>query len=357
MPPSPCSGLTSQPLVRRDVLRAGGSLLALAGATALPHAVLASTNPALTVGQSMLDRAKRVLSLLDEEQTERVQFAFASSRRERWNYMYGSRIPPGLTMETMSAPQKDAALDLLSTALSEDGFKTATNVMLQQDILRDEWGKGSPDRNRERFALSLFGTPSETKPWGWRWEGHHLTMTVTLVGTRVVSTTPKAFSSEPNTVPSGPSKGLVVLPENETLGRALHRAMGSKNRERAVVSDRSYGNITTTAGREERYGEPEGIALGDLPAAQADMVTRLIDVYTHDYLTVPLANEQRARLNELDMASVHFAWAGPNIEGQSFYYRIHGGDMLIEFATLRNQPEHQHTAVHDLRRNLGQHAL
>ena len=68
------------------------------------------------------------------------------------------------------------------------------NIMLQQDILRDQWGKGSPDRNRERFSLMIFGEPSDTEPWSWRWEGHHLTITYTLVGDRIISTTPKAFS-------------------------------------------------------------------------------------------------------------------------------------------------------------------
>ncbi|CAN0595469.1 unnamed protein product, partial [Laminaria digitata] len=163
--------------------------------------------------------------------------------------------------------------------------------------------------------------------------------------------------SEPNTVPTGPYKGLVVLPENETLGRAVFSDRSAPNRRQALISERSFGNVQAMAGRENSFTEREGIALGDLSESQIDKVRRLIDVYTTNHLASELASSQSKRISDQDLMSARFGWAGADLNGNSIYYRIHGETFLIEFATLRNQPQHQHTIVHDLERNLGAHVI
>ncbi|MEM9047941.1 MAG: DUF3500 domain-containing protein [Pseudomonadota bacterium] len=339
---------------RRHVLQGSGALALTAGAPAL---AAASETANVALGRQMRELVAGWLSMLSEEQHNAASFAFASGTRRRWNYMLGSSFANGLALEHMSPPQKDAAMAVLDSALSAYGLATAENIMLQQDIMRDEWGKGSPDRNRERFSLQVYGTPSPTEPWAWRWEGHHLTLTVTLIGEEIVSTTPKAFSSEPNTVPSGPHRGLVVLPENETLGRALFESLPSNKRGTALLRERSYGNILAKPGRETALGAPVGLPLADLNPSQADILRRLIALYTSAHLADPLANSQRAALAVEDEAAIRFAWAGRNVADETMYYRIHGAGFLIEFATLRRQPQHHHTIVHDLERNFGDHRL
>ena len=315
------------------------AVLAGAAATAMsPLLGHAST------GGLMRERARRWAALLDEPQRSAGLFGFDAQRRRRWNYMTGSVRAPGLPLELMNAAQKDAARDLLAAGLSSFGLETAENIMLQQDILRDEWSKGSPDRSRERFSLSLFGEPSAMTPWAWRWEGHHLTITFTMRGDEIVSTTPKAFSSEPNTVPSGPHSGLVVL-ENETLGRRLFADLAPAAARAARLSERSFGNILAKPGRENAVAEKAGVPLGDMTAGQSDVAKRLIDLYLVDHLTPEAAEVQRGRLGAEDLAAVRFGWAGA-VEGDgSIYYRLHGETFLIEVATLFNQPQHHHTIV------------
>ncbi|MEM1384087.1 MAG: DUF3500 domain-containing protein [Pseudomonadota bacterium] len=334
---------------RRETL-ALGAAAALAG-----PAAFAATE---TVGRQMLDRAQRFLSLLDDRQAEEARFDFDSRTRRRWNYMLGARTAPGLPLEDMQPEQKDAALDLLSSALSEEGMTKAERIMLQQDILRDEWGKGPSHRNRERFSTAIFGTPSEDGAWAWRFEGHHLTLSFTLLGSTVISITPSSFSSEPNTVPSGPHKGMVVLPDEETLGRILYADLTETTRKAALIRDRSYGNIITRAGSEDALDDArEGVALGDLSTQQAQIAERLMQVYAVDNFAAPLAEEQRGRLAIGDPMAVRFGWAGADLGGPSIYYRLHGESFLIEFATVRNQPLHHHTIRHDLERNLGDHLV
>ena len=333
---------------------------AVAGAaTAVGCAALGQTSAFATtsLGAQMIEAVEDWLATLNGLQRNQALFDFDDRRRRRWSYMWGDRPAPGLRLEDMSAAQEDAAMALLATGLSGYGLETATNIMLQQDILRDEWSKGSADRNRKRFSVMIFGTPSHDTPWAWRWEGHHLTITYTLIGDRIVAHTPKAFSSEPNTVPSGRHKGLVVLPENETLGRALFDALSPANRSVALLRETSFGNILALPGRERDIEDREGVPLGDLPQGQVDIVSRLIELYTSDHLARPLALEQRQRIAHQDLTEVRFGWAGSNTPGETMYYRIHGETFLIEFAVLRNQPQHHHTIVHDLERHLGDHVL
>ncbi|MEM8877607.1 MAG: DUF3500 domain-containing protein [Pseudomonadota bacterium] len=339
------------PIDRRSILAAGAG----AGlAAALPRSLLAETAPH---GALMRQRVLALLDQLDDQQRGAALFPFDAGNRKAWNFMLGSRAAPGLALEQMTPEQKDAALDLLATGASALGLEKAMNIMLQQDILRDEWGKGSPSRNRERFSLQVYGTPSSTGAWSWRWEGHHLSLTFTLLDDEVISTTPSAFSSEPNTVPSGPHRGLVVLKEEETLGRQLFSDLEGTSRRGALVWAQSPGNIRSARGREQSLAaETVGLPLGDLAPAQYDMAARLIEIYTTEVLPGPLSNRQTELLSEQDMAAIRFAWGGETLDS-SIYYRFTGDDLLIEFATLFNQPQHLHAVFHDTRRNFGAHLV
>ncbi|MEM9642380.1 MAG: DUF3500 domain-containing protein [Pseudomonadota bacterium] len=327
----------------------------LTGAFAL--GAIGSSGPVRADGAGMRARALSWINSLDGDQRQAALHGFAAPLRRNWSFMHGSRTAPGLPLERMSGPQKDAALDLLASGLSREGLETALNIMLQQDILRDEWNKGSPDRNRERFSLAIFDAPSDTAPWGWRFEGHHLSLSYTLVGDNIISVTPSSFSSEPNTVPSGPHRGLIVLPDEEAMGRSLYADLSEQHKNAALLRADSFGNILATAGREGGLGAPAGVPIGDLPEAQIDRILRLLEIYTQDHLPNALAQVQAARLQEGDLMAARFGWSGPNEAEQSMYYRLHSDTFLIEFATLPRQPQHHHAIWHDLRRNFGAHRV
>ncbi len=331
---------------RRSVMAAG---LALTATVAAP-AWAASDEP----GPRTLERAQAFLRSLEPEREGEARFAFDDPVRRRWNFM-GPAPKPGLRLESMTPAQKEAAFALVATVLGPEGLEKARTIMHLQDVLR-AMGDGPRSRNAERFSVALFGTPSETGLWGWRLEGHHLSLSVTLEGDRVVSVTPSSFSSNPNTVPIGPTAGLTTLVEEELLARRLLRDLAPDLRARAVIRERAFGNILAVAGREDRFHEREGVALASLHPAQVDLLLRLADVYAADHLVPSLAAEQQARVREGDTAGIHLAWAGSDRPGEMCYYRLHGDTFVIEFASLRNQPLHLHTIRHDTRRNLGDHA-
>lgn len=324
------------------------------GANFMPNHADAQAAP---LGRRMRERAVKLLEEIDDTQRNAALFNFETPKRRAWNFMLGSRRAAGLALEQMTPMQKEFALDLLATGTSTPGLTKAMNIMLQQDILRDEWAKGSADRNKERFSLQFYGLPKAKGAWSWRWEGHHLSLTFTMLNDEVVSTTPSSFSSEPNTVPSGPHRGLVVLKDEETLARELFADLNAMQRKGALVWERSPGNIQSNRGAEGRIAaEMAGIALGDLSQSQMDIAARLIEVYTTDVLPKPLAQHQAIQLQGDPLEEIRFAWGGADTEG-SIYYRLTGRTLLLEFASLVNQPQHLHAVFHDTARNFADHVL
>ena len=331
---------------RREVLASTAG--AAAALSLSPHRACAATT-----GAMMTERAARVLTALDDERRQAASFPFESSTRQRWNFM-GPWAKPGIPLEKLTSGQKLAVLDLLSVALSPDGMRKAENIMVLQDVLRD-LGDGPRDRNRDRFSIAFFGTPGAGRLWGWRFEGHHLSLSFTLLGDRVVSVTPSCFSSNPNVVESGRHRGLVALDGEVTLARSLYADLGAKTRTRALISERAFGNILSTAGREARIETRQGVPLSELSQSQRDLFMRLVETYAVDHLAMDLAAIQRERIRNGDLMAAHFAWAGSDRAGEMMYYRLHGETFLIEFASLPNQPLHLHTVRHDLEWNLGAH--
>ncbi|MEM6901681.1 MAG: DUF3500 domain-containing protein [Pseudomonadota bacterium] len=305
----------------------------------------------------MLSRATSLLTMLDEDQRRDAAFEFDSSTRQRWNFMGYFSPKPGLPLERMSADQKAATLDLLRTGLSTDGFKKAEDIMLLQEVLRERGGPSG--QSKDRFSIAIFGQPSTDQPWAWRFEGHHITLSFTLIGTEVISVTPSSFSSNPNEVDSGRYAGLVALKGEEEFARTLYGDLTGNNRGRALIRDTGFGNILTRAGREDMLEQAprQGVPLADLTISQRDLARRLIDVYAVDHLAPTLASVQQNRLDAEDLDAMTFSWAGSDQVGEMWYYRLHGDHTLIEFGTLRGQPLHMHTIRHDLQHNLGQHRL
>ena len=335
-------------LSRRRVLATGGAGFA---AAAMPGVAWSAGQAA---GSAMTERAAAFVQLLDPGQGQAARFAFDSPVRLDWNFM-GVSVKPGLPLERMNPVQKTAAMELIASGLSADGLRKAERVMVLQDVLR-EMGSGPADRNRERFSVAVFGEPTGTGTWGWRLEGHHLSLSYTLAGGEIVAVTPSSFSSNPNVVRSGSHSGTVALIGEDISARRLYADLGPAQRARALIREQAFGNVLTTAGRERRLeGQREGVAVADLHPAQADLLMRLVEVYAVDHLSPPLAAQQAARVRSGDRAATHFAWAGSDREGEMWYYRLHGDTFLIEFASLRGEPLHLHTIRHDLERNLGAH--
>ena len=59
-----------------------------------------------------------------------------------------------------------------------------------------------PRRDPEKYHVSIFGKPGAEATWGWRVEGHHLSVNFTIANGEKISGTPSFFATNPAQSPS-----------------------------------------------------------------------------------------------------------------------------------------------------------
>jgi hypothetical protein len=338
---------------RRRLILAGTAFL---GMSALPPPAAGATEPGLGSALDLLNAARRFLSGLEPDQRKAASFAWDGPEWRGWNYFgVGGYIKPGLRLEQMSPVQKAAAWDVLATLFSPAGIDKAKNVMTLQDVLAAR-GDGAGRRSSERFSLAVFGTPAEAGAWGFRLEGHHLSVSVAVRDGRIVAVTPSSFSSNPNRVTAGKHAGLVTLKDEEALARRLVGDLAPPLQARARLSDTPLSNILSYAGRERANTRKAGIAAAELNSAQRDLLWQLVETYTVEHLSPALAAAQRTRVRSGDREAVHFAWYGPNTPEKAFGYRVIADGFVIEMGSVDPAAQHLHTIYHDLASVLGRTA-
>ena len=96
-------------------------------------------------------------------------------------------------------------MKMLSLLLSAEGFKEQEKVRLIHGLKKD---LNAPDNPRHHYFISIFGEPSVESTWGWRFEGHHLSINCTLGEGKHFSVTPSFWGASPFGSPKEITKGL-----------------------------------------------------------------------------------------------------------------------------------------------------
>ena len=299
---------------------------------------------------AMAGAATAFLTTLPADARRRAVFTFDG--KERFNWHYVPRRREGLAFKDMPAPARAAAHELMKASLSAVGYDKAVNVIRLEGVLRQLETFGGLLRDPENYSVSVFGAPGTATPWGWRLEGHHLSLNFTLAAGKPVAVTPAFFGANPAEVRSGPLTGLRTLGREGDLARALASGMDAAQRKRMVMAAQSMGDIVAGPGRREGLAAPAGLPAGDLSAAQREQLVRLVEEYARN-MRADVAEAELRRFGEAGVERVHFAWAGPIEPGHAHYYRIHGPTVLIEYDNTQNDANHVHSAWHDPARDFG----
>ena len=273
---------------------------------------------------------------------ERMVLPFDDPQRENWQFWPTTRV--GLSLEYMSAAERRATHNLLSSVLSTQGYLRAVQVMQLEQIL-DSLDEGGIPRSVDHYVLAIFGEPSLTAPWAWRFEGHHVSLSVT-VSPDGVAVTPSFFGSNPAQVTSGPLAGFRVHGRVEDLARDLVTSLDAGQRAEAIVAGQAPSEIYTANMNKPRSDwnlwleavEPIGIATSDLNEMQQHWVGLIIDEIFGNYRPDLQVSYREA----LDTGSLKFAWMGGTERGVPHYFRLQGGDFLYEYDNVQNGGNHVH---------------
>ena len=304
----------------------GVSIALRVSAQPLPEAAAA---PAMA--SAMRSAATQLLAATPTPDRGRLAFPFDDSLRADWHYTPRRRA--GLAFKDMTDAQRAAARALLQAPLSARGLAQVDDVMALEEVLR-ELEAGSSLRVPHNYAVAVYGTPEPDKAWGWRVEGHHLSLHVTLDRDGVVSTLPQFIGANPARVPAGMPSGPKALGRalgtEEDAARALLISLSASQRSQAVISNQTYGDIVSRNAPQAKPIDKAGIGFTALNAEQGEALLSLARQFAAG-LKPALADARMQRVRSGGVESLQFAWVGSLEKGQGHYFRIQGANFLIEY--------------------------
>ena len=298
--------------------------------------------------------ARTFLSTLNARQRAVAAFPFDDPERSRWAYVPQERA--GVPLREMDAEQRAAAFGVLGTGLSERGTQLARGIIDLEGTLRVLEGLPGARRDPDLYYLALFARPGGTHPWGWRFEGHHLSVNVTDLGPHGQIVAPLFMGANPARVPSGPKQGLRLLAAEEDLAFELLHMLDPHQRARATIAAQTFGDIVTRNDPAVRPMAFAGLPSAEMTIAQQRQLRRLLGVYA-GRMADSSARRQLQRIEDAGFGRLRFAWAGAQRPREPHYYRIHGPTVLVEYDNTQGGANHIHTVWRDLENDFGRDLL
>ena len=333
--------------------------LALATIVAAVYAQRASAPAAANSATARaIVAANAFLGTLTAAERAHAAFPFISPQKTNW-----SNLPSGiyqrnsLRLGDLAPAKHDAALALVASVLSREGYRKVQNIMNGDEVLKGSGGgrtggrAGAPGGGgrgggvvfgQDEYYIAVLGTPSLTTPWMIQFGGHHLAINVTIVGGNNVMT--------PSLPAAQPAKytlnGQTIRPlgnENDK-GFALINALDAGQRKQAILNYQ-VNDLVLGPGQDGKVIQPEGILASALNNNQQTM---LLDV-AHEWVGILNDDAAAAKMAEIrqNLSRTYFAWSGSTTNGGLAYFRIQGPTVLIEYAPQQGDLDHIHTIYRD----------
>ncbi|HTU16834.1 MAG TPA: DUF3500 domain-containing protein [Gemmataceae bacterium] len=317
-----------------------------------------------SAGVQMSDAAAKLGNSFNDDQKSKALFAFDSKERTNWWFVPLQKdkkpLRKGLRFDQMTGDQKEMAKGLLRAGTSKSGFLKATTIMSLEAVLAELEKNGENVRAAGWYFLSIFGTPSKAGKWGWRIEGHHLSLNFVVDRGKIVASTPAFFGANPALIKKdtgkGPKKGYRTLPQAEDLAQQLFASL-SEEQKKEARQPKQFPEIEQ--GKPVAHpGAPKGIAAAMMNEKQRGVLMKLIQSYA-DRMPSEVATVEMVDVKSGGIDKIRFAFAQEtNKPGKPYTYHIQGPTFLIEFLNVQpdsagNPANHIHSSWRDLRGDFG----
>jgi hypothetical protein len=271
--------------------------------------------------------AQKFVASLNNVQLAKTMFPVDDVQWRKWmnQHFY---VRDGISMQEMTASQRELAFGMMRVSLSTRGFELTRNIMRLNETLA-ELAKDPVFLGEWLYFVSIFGRPSATEPWGWQFSGHHAIINFFVLGDQVVMT-PLFIGSEPVRATTGKYKGVVVLQEEQKEGLQMVRALPSAAQKKAILSfSKSGNNNLTEAFKDNVVLDYAGVQANDLDSATRKRLCDLVRLYVSNMDD----GHAKVRMSEVEkhIENTWFAWIGETQDDSAFYYRIQSPVVLVEF--------------------------
>lgn len=304
-------------------------------------------------GTAMADAATKFLETLTPEQRKQATYSFDDKERLNWHFI--PRPRKGLPLKSLEGAPLKAAHALIQSGLSPAGYDQTINIMSLEEILfLLEGGEREYRRDRrdpQKYYLTVFGTPGKTGTWGWRLEGHHISLNYTIKDGKVVSSTPEFFGANPGLVDAGPKRAVRVLGTEEDLARQILKLCTPEQQTACWINKTAPGEVHGTMGgppdgkacatQPEKLPQ-EGLQVAKMSADQKELMKQLLSEYLRN-MPADVEKERRAKLNAAGVDNIYFAWWGSSERNEPHHYAIQGPTFQIEYNNTQNDANHVHS--------------
>ena len=271
--------------------------------------------------------------------------SFDEDERRAWAYWPASRR--GVPLSSLSRDQTKAAFRLFAQMVAPPAFARAMATIALEEVLDQAEGGRSDHRHSGDYWTTVFGTPG-TEPWGIRFEGHHVSVHLTVAAGGEVQSTPVFLGANPAVVSDAAGVISRPLASEERLAFELLHALTVEQRSSAIVDDVAPHDILTRNRPRIDRLERDGVPLSALTAEAAATAEQLVQLYLSRFAHGVLWPEP---------AELRFAWAGAAEPGIGHYYRLAGRHLVVEFDNTQNGANHVHTVVRDPCADFGEDLL
>lgn len=281
---------------------------------------------------------------LDKMHRSAAMLSFSDSFRTSWNNLpVGLRARAGISVGNMNDEQRLLFHRLLSTSLSSQGYLKATSIMQLDNLLNRFYDtlyyrKELPDSvygfvrtllwSTSNYYLAFFGDPSD-KNWGFKVEGHHLSVNFTFINDKL-SVTPMFVGTDPAEYMTTEYAGLRILGQEEDLGLKLIHLLSPTQQGKAIMDTAVPSDIITAAESGKRLVKYWGLPSAEMNKEQRAVLQYIIREFVFN-LEYDKAVKEYEKILAAGMDKIYFGWIGATEEKRAHYYIINGPTFLIEF--------------------------
>lgn len=282
----------------------------------------------------MVDTALAFLDALDNDEHDAATADFGSAEHTKFEFLPPLSAPrDGLTMKLMDDEEKGLLADFLQAAMSAGGYAKVEAIRALESVLAmQESGMPVTDnRDPDNYFVQIFGTPTVDGdlPWGFRFEGHHLSVQAGIIDCELYSATPAFWGASPEITP---------LSVEATAAEQLFDALDAQQQSEAQAS---VGASTPINDKDTKLDPltAEGLRAGDMTPAQVMLLDDIIDAYLGN-MTQAIADQRRAAIAAAGFDDVSFLF-----DAATGHYRVLGPTFVIELVYAGN--DHIHAVWRD----------
>ncbi|MBL87501.1 MAG: hypothetical protein CMO82_12675 [Winogradskyella sp.] len=300
--------------------------------------------------QEIVNISNEFLLTLSEDEKKEVLRDFNDSLRTKWtNLPIGLAKRPGKKFGDLSDEAKIKFHEVLTTIFSSQGYLKTTSIMQLDDMLNARVDEAieknlikkenipkikALDWDYNNYFISIWGNPNLQIPWSIKFEGHHLSINLTIIKEKI-SFTPMFVGADPALIPSTKHVGLRVLSKEEDYGIKLINSFDESQQKIATLSQEVPKDIITNPSNNQRITEYQGIKANALTKDQKKILMLLIKEFINN-LEYEKSNKYLLEIEEKGLDEIYFAWIGSYKKREPNYYIINGPNFIIEYDNTGN---------------------